>query len=131
MSKVKTKELIICIISLIILALAITTNVFATTVDNINELLGNNTNEFNDIENENVLNNTTNDVTNNTVHIPIKLVWRIGPPAAHGQISAYFGKVQSDHYFMKNHPYHYEHYVGRQQALKASFEEIKCIVVFG
>ena len=68
MSKVKTKELIICIISLIILALAITTNVFATTVDNINELLGNNTNEFNDIENENVLNNTTNDVTNNSVN---------------------------------------------------------------
>ena len=72
---VKTKELIICIISIIALVLAITTNVFATS--DLETLLGNNAtnttnseNEFIEIPSTTTPNNTiaNNVVTNNTTN---------------------------------------------------------------
>lgn len=78
MTKISTKELIICIIAIVTLILAITTNVFATT-PSLNELLNdvNNVNSYNTIPGENntanniankVTNNTTNNITNNVVN---------------------------------------------------------------
>ena len=80
---VKTKELIICIISIIALILAITTNVFATEgTPDLNSLLGNtanteNTNvEENEVEviggtntNTNTNTNVNTNVNNNTTNI--------------------------------------------------------------
>ena len=72
---VKTKELIICIVSIIALILAITTNVFATEpVQDVGTLLGigNNTNnttnedEFGQIGGTVNPTNTTNNLTNTT-----------------------------------------------------------------
>ncbi len=75
----KTKELIICIISIIALVLAITTNAFATEAGTLDELLENSNTENNTFEeitenNTNVQknisavtqNNITNNVANNT-----------------------------------------------------------------
>lgn len=80
----KTKELIICLISVAILILAVTTNVFASDVSDINALLkdANNTNnnysQITDVQdvpnnvpantntNRNV-NNTNNNVSNTTI----------------------------------------------------------------
>lgn len=59
----KTKELIICIISIVTLVLAITTNVFAT--DDLNSLLSNNNATAENNQFENIGENTTN-TTNNT-----------------------------------------------------------------
>lgn len=78
MSKIKTKELIVCVITLAILVLSIFTDVFATESNIFNELIGNNSNVQN-IQNENVAeisnrganniqnktNNTANNVANN------------------------------------------------------------------
>ena len=82
----KTKELIICLISVLALILAITTTVFATEdPDDLDTLLGNNTNseENNDFEqigeaedinnNSNTntnMNTNTNNNTNQTTSIP-------------------------------------------------------------
>ena len=78
MSKGKIRDLIICIVALLILGLVLTTNVFASDIEDI---LGNNTNtenEFAPIENRNTnsntntnanvtpANNTVNNVANNT-----------------------------------------------------------------
>lgn len=71
----KTKELIICIISIIALVLAITTNIFAT--EDINSLMGNNAgdtanNDFQQIGNTNTNTNTnTNDNTNTNTNTNI------------------------------------------------------------
>lgn len=63
----KSKELIICIISIIALVLVITTTVFASDADSLNEMLGNNpvNNSFETIP-EKTTKNTTNNTTNNT-----------------------------------------------------------------
>lgn len=63
MSKIKTKELIICIVAIMILMLSIVTNVFATSLD---DLLGNTSNQTETIPDR--TNNTTNNVTNNTTN---------------------------------------------------------------
>ncbi len=73
MLKEKTKELIVCIISVIALILAITTNVFANSVTDLNELLGNNNNNeenYTQILNEKTPNNVVpnNVVPNNTAN---------------------------------------------------------------
>lgn len=62
----KSKELIICIISIIALVLVITTTVFASDADSLNEMLGNNpvNNSFETIP-EKTTNNTTNNTTGN------------------------------------------------------------------
>ncbi len=62
----KTKELIICIISIIALILAVTTTVFAT--EDLNSLMGNATNtENNDFQQiEDTTNNTNNNNNTNT-----------------------------------------------------------------
>lgn len=67
MSKIKTKELIICIVAVIILMLSIVTDVFATNLD---ELLGNTNKEAEQIPDRtnNTTNNVTNNVTNNKVN---------------------------------------------------------------
>jgi len=69
---VKAKELIICIISIIALALAITTNVFATNTPGIEELLGNTNTNTNTANNEfkeiGVQNTNTNTNTNTNVN---------------------------------------------------------------
>lgn len=64
MSKIKTKELIICVVTLTILVLSIVTDVFAT--DNISGLMGNNSNvsEIQD-RGENNIQNKKNNVVNN------------------------------------------------------------------
>ena len=70
MTKISTKELIICIITIIALVLALTTDAFATT-PSLNELLNdaNTANEFNTIpEGNNTTNNTVNNVVNNTIN---------------------------------------------------------------
>lgn len=60
----KTKELIICIISIIALILAITTTVFAT--EDLNSLMGNATNtENNDFQQ---IEDTTNNTNNNSAN---------------------------------------------------------------
>ena len=71
MTKISTKELIICIITIVALVLVLTTDVFATT-PSLNDLLSdaNTTNEFNTIpeDNNTTGNNTANNTTNNTVN---------------------------------------------------------------
>ena len=62
---VKTKELIICIISIIALVLAITTNVFATQTSDVGVLLGNNI-EKNADNNFSEIPSTTTDKDNTT-----------------------------------------------------------------
>lgn len=63
MSKIKTKELIVCIITLIVLVLSIVTNVFAAT--SLNTLLDNSTGSgVQNIEERG--NNTNNNTNNNT-----------------------------------------------------------------
>lgn len=63
MSKISTKELIICIVTIIALVLVITTDVFATT-PSLNELMNDaNTNSVNEIPETN--NATTNNTTTN------------------------------------------------------------------
>ena len=57
---IKTKELIVCIISIVALILAVSTNVFAT---DINALLGQSNDTFTNIEETNT-NTTTNTNTN-------------------------------------------------------------------
>lgn len=67
--KENKKELIICILSLAILVLAITTNVFATTPDDLASLLQNgNKQQINYIPSNTTTNNTTSNTTNNTVN---------------------------------------------------------------
>ena len=67
----KTKELIICIISIIALVLAITTTVFATESQNLESLLGNTNSSVEEIPEitnnsaNNVSNNVSNNITNN------------------------------------------------------------------
>lgn len=64
MSKIKTKEIIICVITVAVLMLTIVTDVFAT--GSIDELLNDvNNTTFNTIPEENTTANTT---TNNTVN---------------------------------------------------------------
>lgn len=63
MTKIKTKELIICIVAIMLLVLSIVTDVFATSVD---ELLGNTNNEVEQIPDR--TNNVSNNVTNNTAN---------------------------------------------------------------
>lgn len=87
MSKIKTKELIVCIITLIVLVLSIVTNVFASDImDSLNtsgnknvqeiEKRGNNTtNNFSNTNNNtnnstNKVNNTTKNVNKNTTTMP-------------------------------------------------------------
>lgn len=88
MSKIKTKELIICIITLTVLVLSIVTNVFASDImDSLNasssnrnvqeiESRGNNTtNNFTNTNNStnnstNRVNNTVNNATRNTTTMP-------------------------------------------------------------
>ena len=65
----KTKELIIMTITVALLILAITTNVFATGAQDLNSLLGDNntnsSNEYNEISDTNTnVNSTLNDTTN-------------------------------------------------------------------
>ena len=63
----KTKELIICLISVAVLILAITTSVFATEVQDLTSLMGNNnTTENNDFEEITENNLTTNNTNSNT-----------------------------------------------------------------
>ena len=67
MSNIKTKELIICIISIVALVLAITTNVFAAGVQDLNALLGNTSNnDFGQIPE--ITNNTVNTNTNTNIN---------------------------------------------------------------
>ena len=73
MTKISTKELIICIIAIVALVLAVTTNVFATDgVPGLDTLLGdaNNNSEYNAIpEDKNTTgNNTPNNTVKNTVN---------------------------------------------------------------
>lgn len=83
MSKIKTKELIICVATLTILVLSIFTDVFATDNDLINNLLGsqnknvpeipignNTTNNTNNNTNNNANNNNTNNSNTNKTTIP-------------------------------------------------------------
>lgn len=66
--KENKKELIICILSLIVLTLVITTNVFATTPDDLASLLQNgNKQQINYVPSNNTTNNTVNNTTNNVV----------------------------------------------------------------
>lgn len=67
MSKEKIRELIICVITLVVLGLALTTNVFASDID---AALGNGVNysEIPDGSSNNVVNNTVNNTINNTVN---------------------------------------------------------------
>lgn len=70
MSKIKTKELIICVVTLAILVLSIVTDVFAS---DIMDTLGNNSATNNNISqivdrSNNTANNTTNNTTNNVVN---------------------------------------------------------------
>lgn len=79
MSKIKTKELIICVVTLAILILSIVTDVFASDImslgnnlavnNNVSEIVdrGNNTSNNNVIQNNNTTNNVTNR-TNNTAN---------------------------------------------------------------
>lgn len=77
MLKISTRELIICIITIMALIFVLATDAFATT-PSLNELLNDATaNEFNTIPEgnkianntvNNVVNNTTNRLTNNTVN---------------------------------------------------------------
>lgn len=71
MSKEKVRDLIVCVLALVVLILALTTNVFATgNTPNLEDDLGNNTNTNNtfvSIESGS-LNNTVNNVVNNTVN---------------------------------------------------------------
>ena len=60
----KTKELVICIISILVLVLAITTNVFATGTPDLNTLLSN---TDNNLTNSNVPNNTSGNLIEPTV----------------------------------------------------------------
>lgn len=66
----KTKELIICIISIIALILAVTTTVFASDTQDISSLMGDNTSntENNDFQQiGDTTNNTNNNSTNTNV----------------------------------------------------------------
>ena len=64
MSKEKIRELLICIVAVLVLALVITTNVFATDeAEDIDDIWGN---DMNDIENENISNSSKNNNTNNS-----------------------------------------------------------------
>lgn len=67
MSKIKTKELIICVVTLTILVLSIVTDVFATESSIFNELMGNNS-KVSEIQDrgENNIQNKKNNVVNNT-----------------------------------------------------------------
>lgn len=80
MSKIKTKELIICIVTLMILVLSIVTDVFASDImdtlgnnsagnNNISEIVdrGNDTTSNNTIGNNSTNNITANNVTTNKV----------------------------------------------------------------
>lgn len=64
----KTKELIICIISIIVLCLAIATNVFATETPDLNSLMANNNTENNNFEQIGEATNNTNINTNTNVN---------------------------------------------------------------
>lgn len=67
MSKISTKELIICIVTIIALVFVITTDVFATT-PSLNELMNDaNTNGVNEIPETN--NATTNNATTNNAAV--------------------------------------------------------------
>lgn len=73
MTKISTKELIICIIAIVALVLAITTNVFATDgVPGLDTLLGdaNNNSEYDAIPEDK--NTTGNNTPNNTVKNSVK-----------------------------------------------------------
>lgn len=71
---VKTKELVICIISVLALILTITTNVFATTTPTLNELLGESTENTENLNNNNDefsnIPSTTQNTNTNTNVIP-------------------------------------------------------------
>ena len=62
----KRKDLIICIISIVMLVLAIATNVFATNTD-VGALLGNSNNPVNNNLPQNINNATPNNITPNNV----------------------------------------------------------------
>ena len=72
----RTKEILISLLAIIVLILAITTNVFATSADDLLNALGNNQNNNavaeiptkNNTKN-NVVNNTTNNIVNNSANI--------------------------------------------------------------
>lgn len=78
MSKIKTKELIICVTTFIVLVLSIVTNVFATDImnslnatenKNVQEIENRNNNTANNLNNtNNTVNNVTNNATNNTTN---------------------------------------------------------------
>lgn len=80
MSKIKTKELIICIISIAVLMLALVTDVFAASgvetlaedLNNVNVIGqgGNNTNNSVNNNVNNTVNNAVNNKVNNTTSIP-------------------------------------------------------------
>lgn len=63
----RTKEILISLLAIIVLILAITTNVFATSADDLLNALGNNQNN-NEVAEIQTRNNTTNKATNNTVN---------------------------------------------------------------
>lgn len=70
MSKKKTKELIVCIIALIVLMLAVVTDVFAMSIEDAlgNNSTGNNFSTIPDATNTTTGNNTSNNLTNNTAN---------------------------------------------------------------
>lgn len=63
----RTKEILISLLAIIVLILAITTNVFATSADDLLNALGNNQNN-NEVAEIQTRNNTTNNVVNNTTN---------------------------------------------------------------
>ena len=71
----RTKEILISLLAIIVLILAITTNVFATSADDLLNALGNNQNNAvaeiptkNNTTN-NIVNNKTNNIVNNSANI--------------------------------------------------------------
>ena len=67
--KEKRKELIICMLSLLALTIVITTNVFATTSQDLESLLQNsNKQQINYIPSNNTVNNKVNNTVNNTTN---------------------------------------------------------------
>lgn len=70
MSKIKTKELIICIITFIVLVLSIVTDIFATDIEATlgGNSTGNNIQQIQEREN-NTNNNTSNNTSNNTNNV--------------------------------------------------------------
>lgn len=64
----RTKEILISLLAIIVLILAITTNVFATSADDLLNALGNNQNN-NAVAEIPTKNNTTNNIVNNSANI--------------------------------------------------------------